>query len=253
MKDEERFNKQSGAYAKFRPRYPDSLFKFLSENCDGHNLAWDCATGNGQAACGVAGYFDKVVATDISEEQIKHAFQNEKIEYKICKAENSKFPDRSVDLITIAQALHWFDFDIFYGEVNRILKPQGIIAAWAYSSSRISPEIDKITDYYDKKFLWEYWSTKNHYVFDKYNSIPFPFKKIECPSFKLECVWDYHEFSGYLSSWSAVEKFKQVNNADPFAEIEQSLKQAWGDLSKAKSITWELSIIAGRKITIFKN
>src|ERR671925_337464 len=150
---EDHFSTQSEQYAQYRPKYPDKIYAYLASIAPGHSLAWDCGTGNGQAAIGLAKYFDKVHATDASAEQISLAYPHEKVDYRVERAEEVSLNDSSVDLITVAVAIHWFNFDEFYREVKRVLKPDGVLAAWTYNSVEISPEIDQLVDQYYGEIL----------------------------------------------------------------------------------------------------
>ena len=143
------FSTQSKEYSFSRPTYPESLFKFLSTVTPQKNLAWDCATGNGQAAIGLSKYFKKVIGSDASKNQIRHGFQRGNIDYKLFPAENAELNNDSVDIVTVAQGLHWFDFDKFYFNVKRVGKKDGIIAVWSYDMHKINPQIDKVTDRLD--------------------------------------------------------------------------------------------------------
>src|SRR5215475_11590766 len=120
------FSRQAANYAKFRPRYRRELFDYLASIAPGRELAWDCGTGNGQAAVGLASVFDRVIATDASKKQIANAEPHNRVEYHVAPAENSGIPSGTIDLIMVAQALHWFDLDRFYGQAGRVLKPDGI-------------------------------------------------------------------------------------------------------------------------------
>src|SRR5262245_62484360 len=142
------FSKQAAGYAQFRPRYPQDLFEYLGSIAPSRQLAWDCATGNGQAAVGLASVFDRVIATDASERQISNAQSLEIVEYRVAPAENSAIESETVDLIMVAQALHWFDLDSFYAEARRVLKPDGILAASAYNLLHIGQAIDEIVNRY---------------------------------------------------------------------------------------------------------
>ena len=153
------FSTNSKEYASSRPKYPRSLFEFLVGLVRHRNLAWDCATGNGQAAVVLSEYFEEVIASDASKEQIENAESRKNIRYEVFPAERTNVADSSVDLITIAQALHWFDLDDFYKEAKRVLRKDGnegdcgggggcgVIAAWAYGLHSVSMEIDKITPF----------------------------------------------------------------------------------------------------------
>ncbi|HYG50327.1 MAG TPA: class I SAM-dependent methyltransferase [Flavobacteriales bacterium] len=177
------FSNHAAAYKKYRPNYPPELFKYLSSLVNEHNLAWDCGCGNGQAATGLATHFKNVYATDPSQQQINQAAQHLKITYKVEKAENCSLPGSSVDIITVAQALHWFDLPVFYTEVKRVLKPGGILAAWGCGVAQVNPEIDTVTNHFHNHTLNDYWQAENRIVEKEYSTIPFPFRLIETPAF----------------------------------------------------------------------
>ena len=194
-------------------------------------LAWDCGTGNGQSAGILSNYFEKVFATDISQAQINNAQQEINIEYALEPAEKTSLPDKSVDLITVAQALHWFNFENFYAEVNRIAKPGAVIAVWTYTLLHISAQIDPIiNEYYTT--LADYWDAERKYVDERYDNIPFPFTKIPAPDFKVEVQWSLEELSGYLNTWSAVQHFIKANSYDPVPAVINKIKTQWGNIQK---------------------
>lgn len=247
MEFKDYFSTQSNIYARFRPNYPDELFSFLSSLTPANDLAWDCATGNGQAAVSLSKYFKKVVATDGSEQQIKNAAPHEKIKYSIALADNSGIESGTVDLVTIASALHWMNFDMFYREVNRVLKPGGIFAAWAYYKSHIDSAIDPMVKYLSKDVLGEYWPPERAYVTNYYNTIPFPFRIIETPSFETSVIANMDFLIGYFHSWSSTQQYIKTNGKDPVDLIRKELETAWGDLSKTRKITWDIILKVGQK------
>jgi SAM-dependent methyltransferase len=148
MSFKDHFSRQASGYAKFRPGYPEELFAYLAKVAPSRQLAWDCGTGNGQAAIGLASVFDRVIATDASEKQIANAQPHERVEYRVAPAENSGIESGTVDLLMVAQALHWFNLDRFYAEARRALKPSGVFAASAYKLLGIEPAIDEIVNRY---------------------------------------------------------------------------------------------------------
>lgn len=225
MKDN--FSKQAAVYAKYRPAYPEQLYDFIFEHVANKQAAWDCATGNGQAAKELATAFVKVYATDISQKQIENAAQQPNIFYSVQPAEQTNFPDNSFDLITVAQALHWFKFDDFYTELKRVAKPQGVFAAWMYSLLRISGEIDALIEQHHYNTLDSYWDDERKYVDEEYRSIPFPFKKIKTPSFVIEYEWTTDELEGYLNTWSGLQKFITANQYNPVDELMIRIKPFW--------------------------
>jgi ubiquinone/menaquinone biosynthesis C-methylase UbiE len=254
------FSSQSKEYASSRPTYPRALFKFIVSLVDEKNLAWDCATGNGQAALVLADYFKQVIASDISARQLENAQQKSNIKYQIFRAEDTPLKDNSVDLITIAQALHWFDFDRFYSEARRVLRKTkdgktavgggGIIAAWAYGLHTISPEVDKVTHQLYEDILGdEYWSPERKYVEDRYETIPFPFEQIPAPEFQIQLSWNLSELKNYYRSWSSVQKFIKKNKYDPVSEVSSSLEYGWrgkNQVNEKRKVVWPLYVKIGK-------
>ena len=245
MTFKDHFTKQAAVYAKFRPDYPDELFKFLASVSPSNELAWDCATGSGQAANGLAKYFNKVIASDASENQVLNAYKNEKIIYKVFPAEKADIESSTIDLITVAQALHWFNFENFYTEVRRVLKRGGIIAVWMYGLIKISPELDVITNRFDSETLKNYWPQERLLFYEGYRTIPFPFEIVKAPEFGMSADWTLENLMGFLSTWSAVQKFKERENSDPVDLIRNDLQKAWGE-EKIRKAKWDLILKVGK-------
>lgn len=239
------FSGHAQIYAKHRPVYPIELFGFLSSLTKEHALAWDCGTGNGQCAVQLTNYYAHVFASDPSTEQIHNAIPSGNVTYKVERAEQSSLDDHSVDLITIAQALHWFDHAKFYAEVNRVLKPGGVIAAIAYINPEVSPEIDALTDHLHDEILHDYWKPENRVVEARYATIPFPFERIDVPEFTLEKKLTRNDFIGHLRTWSAVQRFIDTNNVNPLIEFEERLRVSWKD-DESKTVRWPLILKVGR-------
>lgn len=241
------FSKQSDAYLKFRPHYPDDLYKYLSSISPGNELAWDCGTGNGQAATGLSPYFKKVIATDPSAQQIKNAIQRENIVYMISPAESSGLERSAVDLISIANALHWFDLEKFYAEVDRVLKPSGVLAAWCYGNPVQFSHIDPIINYFHDEIIGNYWLAENRLVEKKYSTLAFPYGELDAPNFKIEKALYFADLIGLLNTWSAVQRYKDQNGSSPVDLVEKELSTAWGDKSQSKIFTWQLVLKVRRK------
>lgn len=222
MKDN--FSQQAGIYAKYRPHYPLELFDFVIGQARSKNKAWDCATGNGQSAQELSKYFEKVFATDISQKQIDHARQAPNIYYSVQPAERTTFADNSFDLITVSQALHWFEFDSFYKEVNRVGKPGSLLATWSYSLLNVSPEVDKLVREFYTGIIGPYWDKERRYVDNEYKTIPFPLKEIIAPHFAMQFSWTIDELQGYFNTWSALHKFIAANNFNPVNELVQKIR-----------------------------
>lgn len=240
------FSGHAAGYARYRPDYPEALFAYIADCCERHTLAWDCATGNGQAALGLAPHFERVVATDASAEQIAEAMPHEQVAYRVAPAEASPLANHSADLVTVAQALHWFQFEAFYTEVRRVLRPGGVLAVWGYNVPRITPAVDaEVARYYDG-IVASYWPPERHYFDDDYRSIPFPFDEEPTPEIEMTLTWRLNDLLGYLGTWSATQRYRQAHGTDPVEHIRADLSAAWGDAEAEKSIHWPLFVRVGR-------
>lgn len=247
---EDHFSKHSEQYVQFRPHYPDEIYAYLASIAPGHSLAWDCGTGNGQAAIGLAKYFDKVHATDASAEQISRAYPHDKVEYRVEPAEHVSLDTSSTDLVTVAVAIHWFNFDEFYREVKRVLKPDGILAAWTYNLPEISQDIDPLIHRYYSEILNGYWPERIHYLEEGYKTIPFPFEEIVPPPFVMEINWNLIQFAGFLDSWSATQRYKTQKGQHPLEIIWPQLTAAWGDEDEPRLIRWPLHFRIGKNSSL---
>ena len=227
MKDN--FSHQSADYANFRPQYPKEIFDEIKTRLKSSTCAWDCATGNGQVAKELSKFFEDVKATDISKNQLNQAPKLANINYSVQTAEKVDFPDNSFDLITVAQAIHWFNFDKFYTEVKRTLKNDGIFVVLGYSLFRSNPETNKIMDDFYYNIIGPYWDEERKYLDDGYKSIPFPFQEIETSEVFFKEEWQLERLIGYLKTWSAVKHFIDKNGYDPVDELYDDLKESFGD------------------------
>jgi SAM-dependent methyltransferase len=238
------FSSGSAEYVNFRPESPVEVFDFIYSHVNTFGTAWDCGTGNGQVAAKLAERFKKVYATDISEEQLALAQKKENIVYLRERAEQTFFPDNSIDLITVAQAIHWFDFDKFYAEVRRVARPGAMIAAWTYVTMKLTPEIDEVINYFYEDITGPYWDKERKYVDAGYSTIPFPFKEIPAPEFRIIKHWDLQQFIGYLRTWSGVKHYINKENKDPLSLVLPDLKKAWGN-SELQQVYWPVYMRAG--------
>jgi len=243
MKDN--FSAQSEQYAKFRPTYPDKLYQFLLPLLETKDAAWDCATGNGQVAQVLSEYFKEVHATDISEKQIKNAIQRANIFYKIERAEQTSFPDKNFDLITVAQAIHWFDFEAFYKEVKRVIKPNGILAVIGYGLLSIDKDTDAVINRFYREVTGPYWDKERKYIDEQYQTIPFPFKEIEAPQLYNTYEWTLEQLVGLLDTWSAVQHYIKANRQNPVDIVYKDLKQTWIS-NKLKTVKFPILLRIGR-------
>jgi SAM-dependent methyltransferase len=244
------FSRQAADYAKFRPRYPAGMSKYLANIAPGRKLAWDCATGNGQVAVGLAAMFRRVIATDASEKQIANAEAHQRVEYRVAPAEESGIETGTIDLITVAQALHWLDLDRFYAEVRRVLKPGGVFAASAYKQCYITPAIDQVVqERYYNEVVGPFWPAERVLIIDKFEELPFPFPEIKTPQLEMKMQWSLEQLVGYLWTWSATQRFIAANKRDPLDEIREELRAAWGDAKQLRPVVWPLTLRVGRNPT----
>lgn len=243
---EDHFSGHSDRYLQSRPHYPEEIYAYLASLSPACSLAWDCGTGNGQAAIGLAKHFERVYATDASPAQIALAYPHERVEYHVEPAEHVSLDDSSADLVTVAVAVHWFSFDEFYREVRRVLKPDGILAVWTYSFAEVSPEIDRLIHQYYYEVLDGYWPERIHYLEERYETLPFPFEEIEPPSFVMEVNWDLLQFAGFLESWSATQRYKAQKGRHPLEVLWDKFLAAWGDENERRLVRWPLYFRIGR-------
>lgn len=247
MEFKDHFSGHAQSYAAARPGYPSELFDFLQSECSERNFAWDCATGNGQAAVGLAPYFKNVLATDASSEQIEQTQSQENIQYRVMPAEYPELDDASVDLVTVAQAIHWFDIEKFFSGVERVLKVNGLLAVWSYGLHKISPECDAITEKLYSEIVGKYWPPERASVEKGYDEIHFPFAALNSPSFEIRCHWTCAEVLGYYNSWSAVQRYMAENETSPLELIKSDLINAWGDVEQ-REVNWPISLYVSRKL-----
>ncbi|VAV88095.1 SAM-dependent methyltransferases [hydrothermal vent metagenome] len=245
-KFKDHFSTQSKGYSKFRPSYPRELYSYLSGLCTSHDLVWDCATGTGQAARGLSPFFDRIIATDGSAQQVAKAEGPQNITFCVATAEESGLEASSVDLVTVAQALHWFAHDDFFQEAKRILKPGGILAVWTYNLLGIDQDIDRIVRLLYTKVIGEYWPPERALVDENYGSIDFPFQEIAVPDFNMTASWRLDDLLGYLSTWSAVVRYKADKGRDPIEQIRSELSAVWGDDIDEHTVNWPLSFHIGQ-------
>ena len=240
------FATEAAEYAHLRPTYPDDLFDFLSTVAPSREVAWDCATGNGQAATHLARHFERVVATDESAEMIAQAAPDPRISYGVAEAEDSGIEGGSVDLVTVASAIHWFDLDRFYAEVRRVARPDGVLAAWTYYTPVFGNAIDDIIGRLVHDVLGPYWDERLHYVVDEFHDLPFPFEAIEAPAFRTDMLWNMRDLLGYFETWSSSVKYRAANGSSPTALIEADLRREWGVPDQKRNLHFPLYMRLGR-------
>ncbi|MBI1222956.1 MAG: methyltransferase domain-containing protein [Bacteroidetes bacterium] len=230
------FSASAKEYSLYRPDYPDELYSWLFQQVNEFELAWDCGTGSGQVAKRLAEKFREVKATDISQNQLDHAVELKNISYSKQPAENVDFPAISFDLITVAQAVHWFDFDGFYHEVKRTAKPMALLALMGYGlieansgNAYLDGHLGEVIEVFYSRLLGPYWDPERKYIDAGYRTIPFPFEQMETPAFSIERSWNLEELIGFFSSWSALKKFQIATGTDPLPELARSFQMIWGE------------------------
>jgi SAM-dependent methyltransferase len=250
----EDFKHQAVEYSKFRPLYPPELFDWLdvittSKDTSLHKVAWDCATGNGQAALGLTKYFTKIIATDVNQTQLDKATYHPNIEYQCASAENCNLEEASIDLITVACGIHWLNREIFYKHAHRVLKPSGVIAVWTYDWPWTGyQKIDNILLELKEDILGKYWTVgSSELYFGKYKNLDFPFKEISVPSFTVNVGYTVEHILHFLSTWSAVQRFKRDTNGNPIHIIDSRFREAWEQEKPIVPICIPLHCRAGNK------
>ncbi len=241
------FSDASSDYKQYRPLYPADLYSYLVSISGECHTAWDCATGSGQSAANLSRYFSNVIATDASAAQIKNASEQSGICYRVASAEQSGIKAASIDLITVAQALHWFDIPAFALEADRVLKPGGILAVWTYNLLHVQAEIDRHVNFLYESVLGDYWPEERVMVENAYAGIRFPFDELTPPSFKMTAEWNLSQLLGYLRTWSAFKRYREAGGADPLEEKMDELVQAWGDTSLVRRVDWPLNLRVWKK------
>lgn len=240
------FSSHAARYARARPTYPDALFDWLAQAGSRRRLAWDAGCGNGQATVALARVFDRVVGTDPSAEQIAQAATASNVDYRVEAAESPTFADGSVDLVTVAQALHWFDLPRFYDAVRRVLAPEGVVAVWSYGLSQVTRDVDAVFLRLYDQWLGSYWPPERRHIENGYADLDFPFARIEpVPAFEMECEWTLAQYLAYLGTWSATQRYVKATGVDPIERIAPEFATAWGDAA-TRTVRWPLVLRVGR-------
>lgn len=242
------FSAQAEGYAKFRPSYPDALFQFLAREVPARNEAWDAGTGSGQAAVGLAQHFARVTATDASAAQIQQATPNPRISYRVAGADASGLAPATVDLVTAAQALHWFDRPRFWAEARRVLRPRGVVAVWTYTMFEIAPPIDQVVRRFYSDVVGPYWPPERRITEERYQTIEFPFAEFAAPHFVIEQQVTLDDVAGYIRTWSATRGFVQQQRYDPVDPLMAELAPLWGPpaAQHTRLARWPVAMRVGR-------
>lgn len=242
------FVEASGKYASFRPCYPHALFEWIADQCFRRRRAWDCATGSGQAAIGLAEYFEEIHATDIAAEQIAHAIERPNIIYRVAPAEACLVEDRSIDLIAVAQALHWFDFNRFWPEVRRVAAPKAFFCAWGYDWFECPQALDAELVRPFRDIISPFWASNNGILWRGYRpeEIKFPFQALLAPSFAIEVAWTPAQLLDYMCTWSAYKRSRTHPDATAAMDALLARIGTWLDASELFPIRMPLKILAAK-------
>lgn len=240
------FSGHAASYASARPSYPPELFAWLSAHAPrgSPRRAWDCGCGNGQASVALGAHFESVIATDPSVPQLANARAAGGVSYVAATSEQSPIAAGSIDLITIAQALHWFRLDEFYAEARRVARSGALIAAWSYGRTIIDPAVDAAITRFHFETLADWWPPERRFVDEGYASLPFPFARVAVPAFEMQQHWTRRDLLGYVGTWSAVAAMRRATNGDPVADLDRILEPLWPD-HEARTVRWPLVVLAG--------
>ena len=240
------FSTQSDLYARYRPTYPKELYDHILSFVKEKNIAWDCATGNGQAAVVLADHFKKVIATDISAAQVDKAIKKDNIEYLVCSGESTPFADNTFDLVTVAQAYHWLRWKEFKKEVTRVCKPGALIAIWTYYRNTTGDKkIDDAVYNFYENVTRPYWDEARKYVEEKYVTVEFDYDLLPVKHFEITLNWQREDMIGYISSWSAIQKYIKVNGHSPIPTIEEEINKLWPE-GELKKVSFPLYLKLGK-------
>lgn len=241
------FSRLAADYAAYRPRYPAALFATLASLSPSRGRAWDCATGSGQAAIGLAPHFQTVVASDASPMQIRTAELHPRVRYLVAQAEAMPLGAGSVALVTVAQALHWLELPIFFAEVRRVLAPGGLLAVWTYGRQRVDGgPLDGAVEHFYQHVVGSYWPPERRWVETGYRTLRIPFDEITVTAPPMVADWTLDQLLGYIGTWSAVARCREASGSDPLPGLLERLAPHWGDPAGQRRIEWPLSIRAGR-------
>lgn len=240
------FSVTAERYATARPTYPKTLFETLAKLSPSTQSAWDCGTGNGQAAIGLAEFFESIDATDASAEQIARAQPHPRVRYHTVTAEASGLPDRSVDLVSVAQALHWFDRDRFFAEVHRIARPRALLAAYGYSWFYLTPTLDALTDRWLLQPVQSCWLANTRLLWDGYRTITFPFEEVAAPCIAIHLTWTLDQLFEYYLTWSAPRRKIDAEGDRFVSAARRAFESSWGDRTQPRHVVMPLSVRLGR-------
>jgi len=241
------FSTASDDYKRFRPQYPEALYQYLATIAPSTQLAFDVGCGNGQASKQLAQQFEHVRASDASATQVEHAIPTANVTYHVSPAEQIQSADNSVDLVTVAQAIHWFRHPDFFAEVDRVLKPQGVLAVWGYQLLYTDTALDAVIEDFHSNVVGPYWPPERALLDNGYTRIEFPYAREPAPEFFMRARWQLSHLIGYLNTWSAVKQYEKHLGHNPVETHFKAIESAWGDSKATQEIYWPLILYVGKK------
>jgi SAM-dependent methyltransferase len=242
------YSANAASYASYRPGYPRELFEWLASVAPDRRVAWDCATGSGQAALGLAEQFAQVIATDPSVAQLAHGVRHPAVRYAAMAAEHSALASGSVSLVTVAQAIHWFDRPMFYAEARRVLVAGGVLAVWSYGLLTLHDSaLDAVIRRFHVETIGSFWPPERRLVDQGYRGLELPFAPVAAPVLTMRAHWSLHQLAGYLSTWSAVERARAATGVDPLPDVVMELRAWWGPDESVRTVEWPLTLLAARR------
>lgn len=239
------FSVQAEGYLRYRPGYPADLYRFLASLAPARRRAWDCATGGGLAAAGLAEHFEEVAASDASLDLLSRAPRHPRIRYLAGLAEAVPLRTDSVDLAAVAQALHWLDLEPFYVEARRVLRPGAVLAAWTYGRLGVDGAVDRVFERFHRRIA-PFWPPERRFVEECYSSLPFPLPRLEAPPFELREEWDLRHLLGYVGTWSAVRGYVEAEGEDPVPVLGARLSEVWDPPDEKRTVRWPIRLLVGR-------
>jgi SAM-dependent methyltransferase len=243
----DQFSGYARAYATYRPTYPDALFTAVADLASHRRIVLDVATGSGQAAVGLRERFERVVGIDGRLGQLVAATRRAKVHYAAAVAEAIPLRNACCDLVVVAQALHWFDRPAFFAEVDRVLASRGVVAVWLYKLAETAPEIDALLRRLYDDVVGPYWLGGRRLVDEGYGGVELPFPEVAMPAFATETGLTLTGYLGYVSTWSAVARFRRETGSDPLPAFLEELRRVWGPDDRVRVVRWPIHLRAAVK------
>jgi len=240
------FDAGGADYARYRPDYPQALADHLADIAPRRRAALDVGCGTGQFTCQLAAQFETVSGLDPSADQIAHATPHPRVRYAVGHAEETGQQGRAFDLVTAAQAAHWFDLPRFYAEARRVAAPDALLALISYGVAQLDPDLaGRFLHFYTTE-IGPYWPPERRMVDEGYAGIAFPFPELPAPRLDIVREWSLADFLGYVSTWSAVRRAREAGKEALLVAFAQDLRELWGEAGTMRTIRWPVVARIGR-------